>query len=294
MEQLQILNSKETCEAWYGWIRDENIRMDSSSGGAFTAIAEFVLRQGGVIFGAYYDADKKVVKHESSDTVSLESMRKSKYVESDMSQVIPKIDDALSNGRVVLFCGTPCQCAGLRKLFGYGKELILCDFFCHGVPSGKVFKEFLEFKEHKKKSRITDYQFRTKDFGWSQYGIRIYYENGNVEKTVGRCEFFYTAAMLDDSFLRKSCYTCDKAMYHVSDFTIGDFWGINILDASKNDNRGISVLIANTSYGNELIPQINESMELYPLEKHYIDYAFKIKVSDKKIERRDKFFGSSK
>ena len=124
--------------------------------------------------------------------------------------------------------------------------------------------------------------------------MRTYYENGKVEKTVGRCEFFYVATMLDDYFLRKSCYTCDKAMYHVSDFTIGDFWGINKLDVSKNDNRGISVLIVNTSYGNELIPQLNGSMELYPLEKHYLDYAFKVKTADKKIERRDNFFDEYK
>lgn len=294
MDQIQVLNSKETCTAWYGWIRDDDVRRDSTSGGAFTAIAELVLAQGGVVIGAYYDADENAVKHGSSDNVSLASMRKSKYVESDMSQALPLIYDALSNNRMVLFCGTPCQCAGVRKLFGYRKGLILCDFFCHGVPSGKLFKDFLELKEYKKKSKITDYQFRTKDFGWSQCGIRTFYENGKVEKTVGRCEFFYAATMIDDYFLRKSCYMCDKSMYHVSDFTIGDFWGINKLDASKNDNRGISVLIANTSYGNELIPQFNDSIELYPLEKHYLDYAFKVKTADKKIECRDNFFDEYK
>lgn len=294
MEEVQKFNSKESCRAWYGWIKDSNVRMDSTSGGAFTAIADLVLAQGGEVIGAYFDPDEKIVKHGSSDTVPIERMRKSKYVESDTSQALGLIDNALTDGRTVLFCGTPCQCSGIRKCFGNREGLILCDFFCHGVPSGKVFKDFLELKERKKKSKITDYQFRTKDFGWSQYGIRTQYENGKTEKTAGRCEFFYTAAMLNDNFLRKSCYTCDKAMYHTADFTIGDFWGINKMDSSKYDNRGISVLISNTPYGDRLIPKLSESMELYTLEKHYLDYAFKVKTADKKLESRDNNFNEYK
>lgn len=285
-----MINSKESCTAWYGWTNDNMIRMCSSSGGAFSEIANFVLEQGGVVFGAYFDADEKSVKHSSSDTVPIESMRRSKYVESDVTETIPLIDNALSSGRMVLFCGTPCQCAGIRRLFGHREQLILCDFFCHGVPSARVFKEFLELKERKKKSKIIDYQFHTKDFGWSQYGIITSYANGKVVKTVGRCEFFFVATMLDNKFLRTSCYTCDKAMYHDSDFTIGDFWGINQMDSLKNDNRGISIVIANTKHAKEIISKQQISMELYPLEKHFIDYAFKVKTADKMIAKRNTAF----
>lgn len=290
MKEAQRFNSKERCRSWYGWIKDDNVRMESSSGGAFTAMADIVLAKDGVVIGAYFDPDIKIIKHASSDTVPIERMRKSKYVESDMSDAPKLINSALANGRTVLFCGTPCQCSAIRKCFGNTKDLILCDFFCHGVPSSRVFKDFLEFKEHKKKSRIIDYQFRTKDFGWSQHGIRTEYENGRLEKTVGRCEFYFTATMLDNLFLRKCCYTCDKAMYHDSDFTIGDFWGINKLGSIGCDDKGISILISNTPYGDELIPQLSESMELHAMEKQYIDYAFKVKTVDRQLENRDKKF----
>lgn len=287
MIQLQMTNSKESCSAWYGWIKDDSIKRNSTSGGVFSAMAAYVLDKKGVVIGAYFDADSKTVKHGSSDYIPIERFRKSKYVESDMSEALFLIDAALSEGKMVLFCGTPCQCAGVRNLFGYNEKLILCDFFCHGVPSGRVFKDFLELKEKKAKKKIIDYQFRTKDFGWSQYGIATVYEDGEVDKTVGRCEFFYTATMLDDNFLRKSCYTCDKSLYHFADFTIGDFWGINNVAPSQNDNTGISILIANTQHGRSLIRPLQDLLELFPVETHFLDYAFKVKTSDKKLARRD-------
>lgn len=287
MSELQMTNSKESCSAWYGWIKDCSIKQDSTSGGVFSAMAEYVLGRGGMVIGAHFDAQSKTVKHGSSDEIPIECFRKSKYVESDMSDSLSMIDTALTDNREVLFCGTPCQCAGVRKLFGYNSKLMLCDFFCHGVPSAKIFKDFLELKEKKAGKKLADYQFRTKDFGWSQYGIRTVYEDGQIDKTVGRCEFFYTATMLDDGFLRKSCYTCDKSMYHFSDFTIGDFWGINNVDPQKNDNTGISILIANTKYGKNIVEQLQGLLELFPLEKHNLDYAFKVKTSDKKIEGRN-------
>lgn len=284
------VNSKENCVAFWGWHKDEKIREQSTSGGAFSALADFVLQQRDVVIGAYYDSDTKRVVHGSSDEVNIEKFRRSKYVESDMSDSIEKIDLSLRAGKYVLFCGTPCQCAGVRSRFGYHEKLILCDFFCHGVPSPKVFRDFLEYKERRMHDRIKDYQFRTKDFGWSQYGHSTIYESGNKQKTVGRCEFFYTASMLDNLFLRKSCYTCDRNVYHVSDFTIGDFWGINNYDSRLNDNKGISIIITNTEQGATLLSEIKDAMEIYPLEKHYIEYAFRVKTADKQNEKRDLAF----
>ena len=280
-------NSKESCKVYYGWNKDANIRALSTSGGAFSVFADFVLKQKGVVIGAYFDSHTKKVVHESTNKVDVGKMRRSKYVESDMLDSIKKIDMNLKAGKYVLFCGTPCQCAGVRKRFGYLEKLILCDFFCHGVPSPRVFKEFLEYKECKKSDKIKDYQFRTKDFGWSQYGHSIIYESGKNVKTVGRCEFFYTATMLDNLFLRKSCYTCNKNIYHMSDFTIGDFWGVNNCDSNLNDNKGISIIITNTELGEKLLDEVKDAIEIYPLEKHYVDYAFRVKTADKQIEKRD-------
>lgn len=283
-------NTKENCTAYYGWIKDSELRNQSSSGGVFSALADYIIRQGGLVVGAYFDAEQKRVLHGSSDTIEIAKFRRSKYVESELANVFPSVKSALAQGRKVLFTGTPCQCAGIRKRFGEDENLILCDFFCHGVPSSKVFKEFLEEKEKRKKEKLIDYQFRTKEFGWSHYGVATQYESGKIERTVGRCEFYFTSTMMDNLFLRKACYTCDKSMYHYADITIGDFWGIHALEAAVNDNRGISAVVVNTPLGKEYLDAVAAKMELYPLQTHYLDYAFKVKVSDKTILKRNRLF----
>lgn len=283
-------NTKEASLAYYGWHKDEAIRKESTSGGAFSALARKITDDGGLIVAAYFDADSKKVRHASSDNIEFSKFRKSKYVESEMGEVLSEIKTALAVKRPVLFCGTPCQCAGVRKMFGQDENLIICDFLCHGVPSANVFKDFLELKEAKEKKRVVNYMFRAKDFGWSQYGIKIKYDNKKTTNTVGRCEWFYVASMLDDLFLRKSCYTCDKPFYHDSDITIADFWGVFSYKPELNDNKGISLIFTNTKKGEQILNSISEDFEVHPLEKKYVDYAYKAKTGDKKIAVRNKEF----
>ncbi len=286
--------TKETSSAYYGWHKDEQIRNESTSGGAFSALAKKVTDADGLVIAAYFDEETKMVRHGSSDNIEFARFRKSKYVESEMGDTLSEIKNALSDNRQVLFCGTPCQCAGVRKMFGQNDNLIICDFLCHGVPSAEVFRDFLNLKESKAKKRITDYSFRTKDFGWSQYGIKVKYDNKKETKTVGRCEWFYVAAMLDDLFLRKSCYACDRTVYHESDITIADFWGVFSYKPELNDNKGISLIFTNTQRGEEILKSISEDFEVYPLEKKYVDYAYKVKTNDKKILSRNKEFDEYK
>ncbi len=283
-------NTKENCKAYYGWHKDEKIRELSSSGGVFTAISDYVLKNNGVVIAAYFNQKEKRVIHASSDDIEFTKFRRSKYAESDIDASLVKIKEALNNNRMVLFCGTPCQCAGVRKYFGEEKNLIICDFLCHGVPSSKVFKEYLEHKEKKLKDTIQDYQFRTKTFGWSQHGINIKYEKHKEKNTVGRCEWFFLASMVYNMLLRKSCYTCNKAMYHKADITIGDFWGIYKYKPQINDNKGISCMLTNTNKGEEVLQKIKDSFEIFNLEKQYLEYAFKIKTHDKLIPKRNAMF----
>lgn len=282
-------NTKETSNVYYGWHKDEHIRSESTSGGAFSALAKNVLDDGGVVVAAYFDAETKTVRHASSDNIDFEKFRKSKYVESEMGAVLSEIKDALSKNRKVLFCGTPCQASGVRKMFGENDNLIICDFLCHGVPSAKVFRDFLSMKETKKKKKLTDYSFRTKDFGWSQYGIKVQYGD-ETAKTVGRCEWFYVASMLDDLFLRKSCYTCDKVFYHDADITIADFWGVFSFKPELNDNKGISLIFTNTPKGEGVLNSINQDFEAFSIDKKYADYVFKAKTGDKKLATRNREF----
>lgn len=283
-------NTKETCEVFYGWSKDAEIRRVSSSGGVFSALSEGVLKENGLVVAAYFDEQTKKIRHASSDDIDFGKFRRSKYAESHMEDSIPQISEALKQGRKVLFCGTPCQCAGVRRRFGQNENLLICDFLCHGVPSAKVFKESLEYLENKKKKRITNYQFRTKDFGWSSYGVNVTYNNTIHKKSVSRCDWFFQATMLDNLFLRDSCYTCDRAAYHEADITLGDFWGIANYKPALNDQKGISVLLANTEKGRLALQAVEQDCELYPLEKRYIGYGLQTKTNDKKKTQKEKQF----
>lgn len=281
-------------DVYYAINKNSEIRKASSSGGVFSALADSVLREGGLVAGAYFDESTKKVIHATTDHVTLEKLRRSKYVESNLGSVYSDIKKALESNRKVLFCGTPCQCAGLKNYIGENDNLILCDFFCHGVPSGKVFADYLLYLEREKNDKIIDYQFRTKNFGWAQYGIQISYEKSGTVNTVGRCEFQYVASMLDNLFLRKSCYTCDKSLYHHSDITIGDFWGVFKYNKKINDNKGLSVVLSNTSKGKTILNAIKDDIDIQPLDRQYIDYALKIKKRAVGLIRRNQMFDKYK
>ncbi len=282
-------NTKETCDVFYGWNKDENIRINSSSGGVFSAIADRVLEDNGIVFGAYFDEQEKKVLHSNTDKIDLCRIRSSKYVESEMGDTLEEIDKALKKGRKVLFCGTPCQSAGVREKFN-DENLLICDFLCHGVPSAKLFKDMLLGLEKEKRSELIDYKFRTKYFGWSQYGVKAKFKKGKEINSVGRCDWFYKACMVDNLFLRESCYTCDKNVYHSSDLTIGDFWGVSNYKSEINDQKGISVILVNTEKGRKVLEMLSEKCEIFSAPKKYIDYALNVKTGDKKLREREFHF----
>lgn len=275
---------------YYGKSIDENVRYKSTSGGAFTAFAEPILKNGGLVIGAVFDKGMKKVRHRSSDNASLDDIRRSKYVESDLDNTFNEVKTALLKGRQVLFCGTPCQAAGLKRFIGENDNLIICDFLCHGVPSAKVFCDYIGWLEKNKEDEIEDYRFRTKTFGWSQGGLQIDYKRSGVIDTVGRCEFYYASGMIDDLFFRKSCYMCEKAIKHESDLTIGDFWGVFKYDSSLNDNKGISVVMTNTKKGEKLLENTEKEFKAHKIPADAIDYALKPKKNIDKLKKRNFMF----
>lgn len=283
-------NTKETSKVYYGYIKDQAVRKLSSSGGVFSAISDIVLKENGLIVGAYFDEKTKKILHASSDTVEFSKFRSSKYAESEMGDILLEIESALNKNRKVLFTGTPCECAGVRLKFKNNQNLLILDFLCHGVPSSKLFSDMLLELEKKNKSGLIDYKFRTKQFGWSQSGVSARFKNGKTFSSVSRCDWFYRACMMDNLFLRKSCYTCDKVAYSSADITIGDFWGVANYKPEINDQKGLSVIIVNTKSGEKLLEKIKETCNVYSADKKYIDYTLNVKTNDKKLALRDKRF----
>lgn len=238
-------------------------RAAGSSGGVMGILAERVLQSGGVVFGAAFDAEAKRVVHVSTDDVSLSRILRSKYVQSDAWPVYVRVKKALRSGIPVLFCGTPCQVAGLKRFLGKGQQnLLTVDFFCHGVPSPGFFTDYAELKECKKGCRLADMTFREKTHGWREQHMRWYYANGAFEEepSLSDCYYFF---FLGNYSLRKSCYECGLYEKHCSDITLADYW---LIDSSDDDDLGASLVLANTDAGACALAEIDAEVFEVPVK----------------------------
>lgn len=232
--------------------KDEEIRMGCSSGGIFALLAKKMIESGGVVVGAAFDSECKDVCHTTSQEVDLKKIYRSKYVQSNTIGIYRKTESILKKGRSVLFCGTPCQ---VRALYNFLKEkkysgnLVTVDFMCHGVPSTMEFKDFIEEREKKEKSRVFNVTFREKDNGWRTQVIKVYYENGAVWKKTSYYYYYYM--FLNDYSLRDSCYSCEEYCTHTSDITLADDW-----NGKGNDDIGTSLAFVNTPNGQKKLLEI--------------------------------------
>lgn len=250
--KTRVADSYKTPKAFGGYHKDDKVREDSSSGGAFTALAERIFADGGKVYGCTLNSDNKAVHIGVSSMEELASLRKSKYVQSEIGNCYAEIKKDLQNGLKVLFVGASCQAAGLATFLGNKKydNLIVVDFICHGVPSPKLFEEYISHEESANKDKIVDFRFRNKDRGWNQsglqLGVRQAYSNGKVVRKYPAFRDSYMNAFLDDVCLRPSCYDCrfKKVPNAYSDFTIADFWGVDKVAPELNDGKGTSLVIA--------------------------------------------------
>ncbi len=245
-----------------GWIKNVEIRADSSSGGAFSLFANDVLDNGGIVFGAALD-DNLVVRHTGvEDKSELYKLRGSKYSQSDMGVTYSKVKENLELGRKVLFSGTPCQAGGLYSYLNGKKydNLFVIDFICHGIPSPKVFARYIKYLEDKNGSKIVGFKFRTKDKNWNPMGLTfgngtaISTEDGKVIRKRPGFKDPYMTGFLDDTYLRDSCYDCrfKKLPKYFSDITIADFWGVNKSYPELFDGKGTSLLLINSEHGKKV------------------------------------------
>ena len=243
--------------------RDEQIRSRSSSGGIFTLLAEYVIRQGGIVVGCAMSPDCYAAEHRViADESGLRELRGSKYVQSRADITFPTVKEALQNGRTVLFSGTPCQLTGLHAYLSNTdtERLISVDIICHGAPSPAVWEEYVRHWETVKGSKVVSVQFRNKEKGWTPYTLVLTFENGEEYKQVCT-EDLYCKGFVADYFLRSSCYDCHaKGDHRSADITLGDLWGIRGVCPSMDDNRGTSLALLNTKKGEELFRMVSSEM----------------------------------
>lgn len=257
--------------SFYGISQSKDVLQNSSSGGAFHHLSESVLEDGGVVFGASFDCSEQMLVHTSTMTVELEKLQKSKYIESRMSGIIPKIQKELKAGRKVLFCGTPCQVSGIKRVVPRQDNFITCDFVCHGVPSAMLFREHLQ-SMLKRGEAIVNVDFRPKDISWIRKYLRIQTNRRTIEIPYYLDSFYY-GFMEYNAFLRRSCYNCQFRSRHISDLTIADFWGWQKFNPQMCSEDGISLIIANSELGLEQVKKI-KGMEIAEIDNKFSDYIF--------------------
>lgn len=247
--------------------KDEQIRIKSSSGGIFSILAQEILNQGGVVFGASQETPTTICHIFIERSKDLEKLRGSKYLQSHPGKIYRKVKEFLKNKRKVLFSGTPCQVAALYTYLGERRyeNLYTIDIVCHGTPSFKVFQKYLTEIEKEKKGAVNKIFFRDKRLGWKQFSITnvIEYCSGNsFQLSHTLREDTFLKIFLSNICLNESCYSCKyNGIPRLADITLGDFWGVQRFHPDMDDDKGTSVLLLNNAKGEDLFSLIKGKIE---------------------------------
>lgn len=259
----QEKNTQSNCIRAYACKAEEPVRMQSSSGGIFTALSDHVLELGGVIYGAAFDSSM-VLRHARATTPQKrDAMRGSKYIQSNTAGIFRQVKADLKEGRQVLFTGTPCQVAALKAFLKKDHaNLLLVDIICHGVPSPEIWEQFVTYLNEKYHAQVTDYSFRNKQVSWRRYSATVKLSDGRVIP-----ENDHTGSFIElfryDVCMRPSCTVCRYASHHrEGDITIGDFWGIENVLPELDDNKGVSSIMVNSPKAEAFLEQIKDRLTL--------------------------------
>lgn len=233
--------------------RDEALRENSSSGGVFSELANWILAKGGCVYGCVMDMDHLRAFHTKTETINeLGRMRKSKYVQSEIEPAVYQdVKRELVRGRCVMFTGTPCQISGIRAFLGRDWDnLYLVALICHGVPSRMFLRKFVEQKQRRVGSSFAYMDFRSKANGWGNFSIECKNDHAETVYLEGQQTNSYMRLFNYNVAFRESCYLCQgrcgKAPF---DLLIGDFWGIDKICPDMLDGRGVSAVLAYTEKG---------------------------------------------
>ena len=270
-----------------------SVRWDSTSGGAFSALADTMYEQGGYVSGAIYNEDFSVRNYISNNPEDLVKLRSSKYLQSKAEGLYKEIRELLRKGEKVLACGTPCQMVALRSFLRKDYEnLIIVDFICRGVNSPKVYRKYLDALERKYGGKVVYVKAKNKELGWRNLTRKVIFDNGKV---------YYGIHMEDDFrrgyhtnvFCRPSCYSCQyKGFPRMADITIADYWGIEKIDKNLDNNIGTSMILLNSKKGEAYFEQAKDRLEWRETSFESIlpgNIALRKSIEPAKIDRK-RFF----
>lgn len=285
-------DNKPECYGCYN--KDELVLLDSSSGGIFDLIANFVLRKNGVVYGASLNIKLCEVNHVRIDnTQDIHILRKSKYVQSRLNDTYVAAKKDLEAGKLVLFTGSPCQIEGLINFLGKDYEnLYTQDFICHGVPSEKVFKKYAyEYLKNIDCQTPLEFNFRDKSFFWENYSLSATYGNGqSIKENVSKNLFM--KSFLSGCNIRPACYECKfKKIHRESDVTLGDFWGVKQVKNEIYNKNGTSIIFIHSKKGQEIFNQIKQNLDFVQVDfDDAVKYNPSYYSSTKLNKKRYKFF----
>lgn len=243
--------------------RNMRVRWNSTSGGAYSALAETMLEEGGYVSGAIYNEGfTGVHNYVTNNPEDLEKLRSSKYLQSNAEGLFKQIKELLINGEKVLACATPCQMAALRSFLRKDYDnLVIVDLICRGVNSPKVYRAYLDSLEKKYGSKVVNVKAKNKELGWRNLTRKVTFENGQS----------YYGVLMDDDFrrgyhtnvfCRPSCYDCKfKQFPRIADITLADYWGIEKVDKNLDNNIGTSLILLNSRKGTSFFEQCSAKLE---------------------------------
>lgn len=262
VDELKSNEQKEPLKVLAAINRNMSVRWDSTSGGAFSALADVMYEQGGHVGGALYNKDFSVSNYISNSKDDLPKLRSSKYLQSNAEGLYKKIKSLLVFGEKVLVCGTPCQMAALRAYLGKNYEnLIIVDFICRGVNSPKVYRAYLDSLEKRFGSKVIYVKAKNKELGWRNLTRKVVFENGETYYGV-RMEDDFRRGYHTNVYCRPSCYDCKfKGMPRIADITIADYWGIERINKNLDNNIGTSMIMLNTQKGAAYFEKVKDQFE---------------------------------
>lgn len=286
---------KSQLKVYATWHKDAATRMKSSSGGAFSALAEAILENGGMVIGAAYDEQLHIRHIAISSVEELDQLRRSKYAQSKIGQAFKEIKGYLADGKKVLFVGTPCQVAGLKAFLVKNYDnLFCCDFVCHGVPSSLFFEKYLQWLTSHI-GKISSINFRDKRKGWYD-SIRVATRvDGKQQILRGNKDSYWVGFNNHDNNLQLSCYNCQfLGLNRLADITIADFWGIgkNKPYGHKDEiEKGVSMVLVNNPQGQALFDLGKGRMHVFERDiDEVVSSNQAISYSSVKPPSRDTFY----